>query len=219
MWGRNIYGNIKKFLQFQISCNIACLVTIVLGTIFLTESPFRATSLIWINLIMDTLGALALATGPPLASIIRQPAVTGNVSILTKTVWRQIYGIALWMIVVMFLVIWFGRAMYGLDYEKDTQTSTTKCPKVDGSRPDTCKELEMVADKKTHMTMILCTFVFLNAFNLINCRVLGADEYNIFKKPFNSWILIVVLLIIFGVQWSACEWLLFLFDTAKITGE
>jgi Ca2+ transporting ATPase len=120
MWGRNIYGNIKKFLQFQITCNFACLVTIVLGTVFLTESPFGATQLIWINLIMDTLGAMALATAPPLATIIRQPAVTGNVKILSKTVWRQIYGLAVWMIVIMFLVIWFGRAMYGLDYEKDT---------------------------------------------------------------------------------------------------
>ena len=86
----------------------------------MTESPLGPTQLIWINLVMDTLGAMALATAPPLATIIRQPAVTGNVKIMTKTVWRQIYGVAIWMIVIMFLVIWFGRAMYGLDYEKDT---------------------------------------------------------------------------------------------------
>jgi len=218
-WGRNIYGNVKKFLQFQITCNFAVLVTIVLGTIFLTESPFGATQLIWLNLIMDTLGAMALATAPPLASVIHQPAVTGNVKVLSKTMWRQIYGVAVWMVIVMFLVIWFGRAMYGLDYEKDTQTTTTVCPKVDGSRPDTCEELEMAKDKKIHMTMIFTTFVMLNVFNLVNCRVLGAAEYNIFKKPFNSWIFLLVLVIIFFVQWSATEWFLFLFETAKLSGE
>jgi Ca2+-transporting ATPase len=70
MWGRNIYTNIMKFLQFQITCNIAALLTIFIGCIFLTESPLSPTQLIWINLIMDVLGAMALATSPPLASII-----------------------------------------------------------------------------------------------------------------------------------------------------
>ena len=66
-WGRNIYCNIRKFLQFQITCNLAAILTIIIGTIFLTESPLGPTQLIWINLIMDTLGAMALATAPPLA--------------------------------------------------------------------------------------------------------------------------------------------------------
>ena len=78
MWGRNIYSNVKKFLQFQITCNFAVLITIAIGTIFLTESPLNATQLIWINLIMDTLGAMALATSRPLASVIHQPAITGD---------------------------------------------------------------------------------------------------------------------------------------------
>ena len=61
MWGRNIFMNIQRFLQFQITCNLAVLVTIVVGTIWMTESPLSATQLIWINLIMDTLAAMALA--------------------------------------------------------------------------------------------------------------------------------------------------------------
>ena len=77
MWGRNIYSNVRRFLMFQVTCNLACLVTIVVGCIFLTESPLNATQLIWINLIMDILGAMALATMQPLASVIHQPAVTG----------------------------------------------------------------------------------------------------------------------------------------------
>jgi P-type E1-E2 ATPase len=88
MWGRNIYANIMKFLQFQVTCNLAVLVTIFIGTIFLTESPLSPTQLIWINLIMDILGALALATAKPLASIIHQPAITKDTHILSPKIWR-----------------------------------------------------------------------------------------------------------------------------------
>lgn len=151
--------------------------------------------------------------------MIHQPAITGGVKILNGTIWRQIYGVATWMVAVMFLVIWFGRSIYGLDYTKDTQT-TDRCPTDDeGNRPDTCEIAEMAADKKEHMTLIFTTFVFLQFFNEINCRVIGAEEYNIFKKPFNSWIFLLVLAIVFFVQWSACEWFLFVFETTTLTGE
>jgi Ca2+-transporting ATPase len=219
MWGRNIYANVKRFLQFQITCNLACLVTIFVGTLFLTESPLSATQLIWINLIMDTLGAMALATAPPLASIIHEPPQTVNSSILTKTVWRQIYGVALWMCAVMFVVVWLGRTLFDLDYEKDTQT-TDGCPiDANGDRPDTCPELTMAANKRTHMTIIFTTFVFLQWWNEFNCRVVGAAEYNIFKKLHNGWTFILVLAVIFGVQYIACDWFTFIFETVALDGQ
>ena len=91
----------------------------------------------------------------------------------------------------------------------------------------------MVEAKKTHMTMIFTAFVFLNFFNLINCRVIGATDYNIFTKFFGhkqmlsdgserwniNWVYLLVLVTIFLVQLSACEWFLFLFETVDISGE
>lgn len=194
------------------------LVTIVVGTIWLTESPLNAVQLIWINLIMDTLAAMALATAPPLASIIHQPAITGDVKILNKTMWRQIYGVAVWMVFTMFITIYFGKLIFHLDYQKSTQT-TDKCTADEGTAEDPCEKDDWAEDKKTHLTVIFTTFVFLQFFNAINCRVVGADEYNIFKKPFNSWVFLLVLAIIFAVQWSACEWFTFLFETQTLTGE
>ena len=126
------------------------------------------------------------------------------------------------MCAVMFLVIWLGRTIYGLDYEKDTQT-TDRCPKdaITGERPDTCEEKTFAENKKIHLTIIFTTFVFLQFFNAINCRVIGADEYNIFKQLHKSFPFILVLLIIFGVQYATCEFGLFqfIFETAQITGE
>jgi magnesium-transporting ATPase (P-type) len=77
--GRNIYSNVKKFLQFQITVNFSILVCILISVLYLTESPFNAVMLIWINLIMDVLAALALATAPPLERVISEPAITEGV--------------------------------------------------------------------------------------------------------------------------------------------
>lgn len=74
--------------------------------------------LIWINLIMDVLGALALATSPPHPDVIYEPAITGDVPILQKVIWRQIYGISLWNIIIMLVMIFFGKTMFGLSYAR-----------------------------------------------------------------------------------------------------
>ena len=123
--GRNIYANIKRFLQFQITVNFSILVIIFIGVIFLTESPFNAVMLIWINLVMDVLGALALATAAPLPSAIYEPAITDGTDILSKVVWRQIYGITIWNIVVMTIIIVFCRSIFNLEYELTENASNT----------------------------------------------------------------------------------------------
>ena len=71
------------------------------------------------------------------------------------------------------------------------------------------------------MTIVFTTFVFLQFFNAINCRVIGENEYNIFKKFFNSVYFIFALVIIAGVQYSACEFdiIRIVFDTAEINGQ
>jgi Ca2+-transporting ATPase len=71
-----------------VTCNFACVATLIVGTIGLTEPPFGPTQLIWLNLIMDILGAIALATSRPLASIINEEATSGKTKILTTTIWR-----------------------------------------------------------------------------------------------------------------------------------
>ena len=119
-------------------------------------------------------------------------------------------------------MIWFGRTLFGLDYEKDVQT-TDGCPadETTGEVPETCTELEMAQAKKTHMTLIFTTFVFLQWWNEFNCRVVGAAEYNIFKKPLNSWAFILVLALIFAIQLAACDWVIFniLFETIVLDGQ
>lgn len=123
MWGRNIYNNITRFLQFQVTVNISILVILFIGNIVFNMPPITSVQLLWINLIMDIFAALALSTEPPLKSVINGHAFTENVSLLSATVWRQILGVALYNIIILSLVMFFGRIAAGLhDFDRTTTT-------------------------------------------------------------------------------------------------
>ena len=65
LWGRNVYDSVAKFLQFQLTVNVVACVMATLGAIFYNESPLKTVQMLWVNLIMDSLASLALATEPP----------------------------------------------------------------------------------------------------------------------------------------------------------
>lgn len=108
MWGRNIYGNVSRFLQFQVTVNISIVLTVLVGVCVFAESPISAVQLLWINLIMDTFAALALSTEPPLRSVIESPPISAKAAIITPAVRRQILGISAWNFIVMLVVIFLG---------------------------------------------------------------------------------------------------------------
>lgn len=72
MWGRNIYDSIRKFLLFQLTVNVVALVTAFVGSVILKESPLQPIQLLWLNLIMDSLGSLALSTEPPKDDLLKR---------------------------------------------------------------------------------------------------------------------------------------------------
>lgn len=71
MWGRNIYHNVGRFLQFQLTVNVSVLLLVIVGILFFGESPLNSVQLLWINLIMDTFAAIALSTEPPLEKMLK----------------------------------------------------------------------------------------------------------------------------------------------------
>jgi P-type E1-E2 ATPase len=72
-WGRNVYDNIRRFLQFQLSVNVVALATAFSGACILWESPLAAIQLLWVNMIMDSLASLALATETPKDDLLKRP--------------------------------------------------------------------------------------------------------------------------------------------------
>jgi Ca2+ transporting ATPase len=71
-YGRNVFDNVRKFLQFQLTVNVVAMFIVFFGSVVLKDSPLTAVQMLWVNLIMDTFAALALATEPPEAGILKR---------------------------------------------------------------------------------------------------------------------------------------------------
>jgi Ca2+ transporting ATPase len=153
MWGRNIYSNVKKFIQFQVTVNLAALAIVFLSAVFRGESVLNSVQLLWINLIMDTFAALALATERPHPSIIKTPPVRKGEQIMTPVIWRQIYGMSAYMIIVMMILMFFGEYMWDISYNKADDFYTEQ--KIGDD------EVKVGTNKCIHYTILFHTFVFL----------------------------------------------------------
>jgi len=182
MWGRNLFMNVQRFLQFQITCNLAVLITVLVSYITMMESVLNPVQLIYINLIMDILGALALASTRPTTDVAQYRAGQGN--IMTPFMYRQILGCMLGMIAIMMVVMYGSDAIFNLDY-------SNSAPALEG-------------EKRLHFTLVWNTFIFLNVFNLINCRDVSPTKMHGFGGLIRNKLTLFIILIIIAVQITAC---------------
>lgn len=107
MWGRSLYQNIQRFLLFQLTVNVAACFIVLVGAFMGTESPLTVTQMLWVNLIMDTFGAMALASLPPSQSVMKDKPRDRKVFILTKPMMKDILGVGgfFFLLLVVFLYI------------------------------------------------------------------------------------------------------------------
>jgi len=104
-YGRNVYDNVRKFLQFQLSVNFVAMAIVFFGSGILSSSPLNAVQMLWVNLVMDTLGALALATEKPAEEILdRQPYQRAD-PIVNEVMWRNIFGHAIFQTIILAAMI------------------------------------------------------------------------------------------------------------------
>ncbi|KAF5938196.1 hypothetical protein HYC85_025702 [Camellia sinensis] len=163
-WGRAVYINIQKFVQFQLTVNVVALMLNFVSACITGSAPLTAVQLLWVNLIMDTLGALALATEPPNDGLMNRPPVGRGVSFITMAMWRNIIGQSIYQLAVLGVLYFDGKNLLRLE----------------GS------DASDVLD-----TLIFNTFVFCQMFNEINSR--DIEKINVFRNMFNSWIFIAVM--------------------------
>jgi Ca2+ transporting ATPase len=126
-YGRNVYDNVRKFLQFQLSVNITAMAIVFFGSCILSDSPLNAVQMLWVNLVMDTFGALALATEPPSDAILLRKPYPKSASIVNEVMWRNIFGHAIFQIIVLGLVIFIVPGTMSQDYWQ-------RCTKFDGAK-------------------------------------------------------------------------------------
>ena len=102
MWGRSLYHNIQRFILFQMTINVAACLIVLLGAVMGTDSPLTVTQMLWINLIMDTFAAMALASLPPDHSVLNEKPRSRDAFIITKDMGRRIFGLGLLFVAVLF---------------------------------------------------------------------------------------------------------------------
>ncbi|ELP83478.1 plasma membrane calcium-transporting atpase, putative, partial [Entamoeba invadens IP1] len=109
LWGRCVFDNIRKFLQFQLTVNVSALALCVIGSIFIGESPLNALQMLWVNLIMDTMAALALGTEKPTPSLLNRKPYGKYDSLISNYMIRNITIQTLYQLACMLPLIFAGR--------------------------------------------------------------------------------------------------------------
>lgn len=107
-WGRNIFDSIRKFLQFQLTVNMCALIMAFAGAAVLKESPLSPIQMLWVNLIMDTLASLALATEPPSEDLLERKPYSRFENLITPEMWKNIITQGLLQIVILGTILFRG---------------------------------------------------------------------------------------------------------------
>jgi Ca2+-transporting ATPase len=107
MWGRSLYQNIQRFILFQMTINVAACLIVLIGAFLGTESPLTVTQMLWVNLIMDTFAALALASLPPNEKVMKHKPRKTTDYIISKPMAKSILGVG-----IIFVALLFGLVQY-----------------------------------------------------------------------------------------------------------
>ena len=173
MWGRSLYKNIQRFLYFQLVVNVAALLLVLAGSAIGTELPLTVTQILWINLIMDTFAAMALASLPPSAEVMKSKPRRQTDFILTHRIQWAIIVVGLLMFAPMLaFLVWCEREM-GANAGMDVH----------------------------ELTLFFTTFVMLQWWNLLNAKALGSDHSAFHQLLSDRTLLLVMLLVLVG-QWG-----------------
>lgn len=200
MWGRSLYRNLQRFLFFQLVVNVAALLLVLGGSVIGTEMPLTVTQILWVNLIMDTFAALALASLPPSHEVMKEKPRKASDFIINKSIGFGILfcGIVFFLVMFALLVYCERRGKGGVDVHE--------------------------------LTMFFTTFVMIQFWNLFNAKALMSHHtaFRHFLKD-KGMILVLVLVLVgqwiivtFGGEMfrttplSIHEWLLIIGSTSVV---
>ncbi|SCO33757.1 probable calcium P-type ATPase NCA-3 (Ca2+-transporting ATPase) [Fusarium fujikuroi] len=175
-WGRAVNDAVQKFLQFQITVNITAVLLSFVTSMYddKMEPILKAVQLLWINLIMDTMAALALATDPPTDSILDRPPQPKSAPLITLNMWKMIIGQSIFQVVVVLVLYFAGDSILGYN-------------------------TSIAAEKLQLDTIIFNMFVWMQIFNELNCRRLD-NKFNVFVGIHRNLFFILINAIMIGLQ-------------------
>lgn len=178
MWGRAVNDAVRKFLQFQITVNITAVLLAFISAVSNSkeQSVLTAVQLLWINLIMDTMAALALATDPPNRKILNRKPQLKSASLFSVTMWKMIIGQAVYQLIITLILYFAGRSILSGIFSNDETTAY-----------------------RQHATLVFNTFTWMQIFNALNNRRLD-NQYNVFEGLRQNMFFIGIFLVMIAGQ-------------------
>ena len=171
-WGRNVYDSVAKFMQFQLTVMVVAVIIALEGVFIYYESPVSAVQMLWINLIMNALASLSLATEPPTESLLDRPPYGRKQSMISGIMLWNILGHATYQLLILNLFLFLGADWLGV---------------TDG------RDLGPDAPPGIHFTFIFNCLVFMQLTNQINSRKLH-HEVNVFSRIFSNPYFLIILI-------------------------
>ncbi|KAL3290352.1 hypothetical protein HHI36_023694 [Cryptolaemus montrouzieri] len=196
MWGRNVYDSIAKFLQFQLTVNVVAVVVAFIGACAVQDSPLKAVQMLWVNLIMDTLASLALATELPTPDLLLRKPYGRTKPLISRTMMKNILGQAIYQLTIIFALLFVGDKL--LDIESGRGL-------LDSGRTQ-------------HFTVIFNSFVMMTLFNEFNARKIHGQR-NVFEGIFTNPIFYTIWIGTCAAQVFIIQWGGLAFSTKSLTLE
>ena len=210
-WGRSLYQNIQKFILFQMTINLSAL-TLALIAAFVTggSTPLTVMQLLWVNLIMDTFAALALATEPPDPSVMKRPPRKPGDFIISRAMAWNMVGMGMLFVVMLTILLFWFKSQGAFDYEAAQQILRSA---------DSSPESRLSAENTQQRLSIFFTFyVMLQFWNLFNVRRFGTSR-SVFDKPFDNAYFWAIAAIIFVGQFIITQFGGLVFSTYPLKME
>ncbi|MBD5295701.1 MAG: calcium-translocating P-type ATPase, PMCA-type [Bacteroides sp.] len=185
MWGRSLYQNIQRFILFQMTVNVVACFIVLFGAFMGMESPLTVTQMLWVNLIMDTFAAMALASLPPAESVMKEKPRSRSAFIINRPMWWFIIGVGGIFFLILLGILWIFE-----HYSVDSMTqlfSFIPQPAVDAENPSlTAYEL----------SMFFTLFVFLQFWNLFNARAFATGRSAFHFKGCSGFLFIAFVILL-----------------------
>ena len=181
MWGRSLYKNIQRFLLFQLTVNVAACFLVLFGSFIGTESPLTVTQMLWVNLIMDTFGAMALASLPPSRNVMNDKPRRREASILTRPMMSELLGVGFLFFAITLGFYWFFN-----------HADVTSVSQIFRTNIGTASEMTPY-----EATLLFSVFVWTHFWYMFNARCFETGE-SVFKVRMSHGFWTIVTIIVVG---------------------
>lgn len=189
MWGRSLYLNIQRFILFQLTINVVACLIVLIGAFLGTESPLTVTQMLWVNLIMDTFAALALASLRPSKKVMNDAPRDSRQNIISKEMSNKIFGVG-----IFFVILLYGLLQYFKNVEVDSLTDFSLSEYM-GNFFNFNVEGRLSAYE---LSLFFSVFVMLQFWNMFNAKAYRTGKSAFSQLLQNKGFLMIAIVIILG---------------------